>query len=117
MNHFGLMSGNQGVFGSMSGIASGGDIFQPIKDFADFEGRISDDNFWRDYDKNPDVKKEAMAYLDRDDEKEKASPITDYSELGMSAYKDMSGFAKAQPLQGLMGMAQYKNQPKGLFNF
>jgi len=33
----------------------------------------------------------------------------------MSANKDMSGFAQAQPLQGLMGMAQYQNKPKSPF--
>ncbi len=116
MNHFGLMSGIQGG-GAVDAVRPGGDIFAPITDDADLMSRMDEEGFWEKYRSNPEIKGAINSYIFQDEQKEGAMPLTDYSSLGMSANKDMSGFAKAQPLQGLMGMAQYKNQPKGLFSF
>ena len=84
--------------------------FNPIQGDSDFMMRMQAGEF-DDYDNNPEMQKAIMDYLGQ--EEAKSSPIKDFSSLGMSAAKVMSGFAQATPLQGLMGMVN--SGGRGLF--
>ncbi len=86
--------------------------FKPIQGDADFMTRMSAGEF-DGYEDDEEMNAAIMEYLSA--EESKSQPIKDMSGLGMAANKDMSGYAQATPLQGLMGMAQYNNKPKGLF--
>ncbi len=78
---------------------------------ADLMSLMDSPEFWDEYDSNPDIKAKVNAYIFQD-EAPKQAGIKDFSQMGMSALKDMQGYAQATPLQGLMSMAQYNNKPK-----
>lgn len=78
---------------------------------ADLMSMMDDPEFWTNYESDPEFKDSINAFIFQDEAPEQAG-IKDFSQMGMSGLKDMQGYAKATPLQGLMSMAQYNNKPK-----
>jgi len=88
-------------------------------------GMMQQDGFWEQYDASPEMQGQINSYMSQEDAPAAKAPakigtlastgLPDYSSLGMDALKDMTTFSQAQPIQGLMSMAQYNNKPKGLF--
>ena len=111
----GLMDmGMGGAFPQMMGAAdmSGAGVrqFMPIADDADFFKRMQSGEFddWDNLDEG--ARAGVMDYINRPasaltGQQIGAAGMGQANQLGMSAAKDMSQFAQAEPLQGLMGMA------------
>lgn len=88
----------------------GSEVFPDIESDSQLMVMMQEPGFWEKYNANPEMQRKITAYIGQDEKKPSAG--IDFSQMGMSAYRDVTNDTQETPLQGLMGMAAYNNAPK-----